>query len=117
MANHFRAPVQVRISVRGCLMSVAMIAGVMLAPSESTAQMPTGPPVAPVRVVTEDYFGTKVSDPYRYMENLTDPEVAKWFKEQNAYTRLVLSQIPGRVALLARIKELDQSGPPRVFDV
>jgi hypothetical protein len=32
-------------------------------------------------------------------------------------TRLALSRIPGRVALLARIKQLDQSGPPRVFDV
>jgi prolyl oligopeptidase len=117
MENHVWIPAQLRASKSGYLFCAAMIAGVMLAPSESTAQMPTGPPVAPVRVVTEDYFGTKVSDPYRYMENLTDPEVAKWFKEQNAYTRLVLSQIPGRVALLARIKELDQSGPPRVFDV
>jgi len=116
MANHFRVPVQVRISVRGYLMSVAMIASGMLAPSESIAQMPTAAPVAPVRVVTEDYFGTKVSDPYRYMENLNDPEVVEWFKEQDAYTRLILSQIPGRVALLARIKQLDQSGPSRVFD-
>jgi prolyl oligopeptidase len=67
-------------------------------------------------VVSEDYFGTKISDPYRYMEDLQDPEVVKWFSEQDAYTRLVLSWIPGREALLKRIQQLDESGPPRVFD-
>src|SRR5438093_467374 len=71
--------------------------------SEIVAQGPQAPPTAPVRVVTEDYFGTKISDPYRYMENLKDPEVVKWFSEQDAYTRVVLSRIPGREALLKRI--------------
>src|SRR5512139_348416 len=35
-------------------------------------------PVAPVRTVTDTYFGTRVDDPYRYFENKQDPEVAKW---------------------------------------
>ena len=88
----------------------------MFAMSGIVAQVPKAPPIAPVRVVNEDYFGTKISDPYRYMENLKDPEVVKWFSDQDAYTRLVLSRIPGREALLKRIKQLDESGPPRVFD-
>jgi len=61
------------------------------------------PPPAPVRPVTEDYFGTKVVDPYRYMEDLKNPEVEAWFKAQNDYTRAVLASIPGRDSLLARI--------------
>jgi prolyl oligopeptidase len=69
------------------------------------------PPVAPVREVVEDYHGTKVSDPYRYMENLKDPEVEAWFKGQNDYTRATLAKIPGRAKLLSRIRELDQSVP------
>ena len=69
----------------------------------------TSPPVAPVRPVTDDYFGTKVVDPYRYMENLQDPEVQKWMKAQNDCTHAVLAGIPGRSQLLARIRELDQS--------
>ncbi len=71
----------------------------------------TSPPVAPVREIVDDYFGTKVSDPYRYMENLKDPEVEAWFKGQNEYTRATLAKIPGRAKLLARIRELDQSVP------
>jgi prolyl oligopeptidase len=78
---------------------------------------PAGPPVAPVQVVTDEYFGTKVSDPYRYMEKLDTPEVQKWFKQQDDYTRSVLSQIPGRTALLARIKQFDQTGPPRILSM
>jgi prolyl oligopeptidase len=69
------------------------------------------PPVAPVRAVVDDYYGVKVADPYRYMENLKDPEVAAWFKGQNEYTRAALARIPGRAKLLTRVRELDQSVP------
>jgi prolyl oligopeptidase len=62
----------------------------------------------------DDYYGFKVADPYRYMENLKDPAVQAWFKGQNDYTRAVLERIPGRRALLARIKELDESTPALV---
>jgi prolyl oligopeptidase len=72
---------------------------------------PSSPPAAPVRPVTDDYYGTKVADPYRYMENLKNPEVQGWLKAQNDYTRAVLASLPGRAQLLARISELDQSVP------
>lgn len=64
------------------------------------------PPVAPVRPVTDTYFGTPVVDPYRYLENLKDPEVQSWMKAQAAYTRTVIDRIPGREALLDRIHTL-----------
>jgi len=71
----------------------------------------SSPPVAPVKPVTDDYYGTKVVDSYRYMENLKDPEVQAWMKAQNDHTRAALASIPGRPQLLARIRELDQSVP------
>src|ERR1700693_6265217 len=71
----------------------------------------TPPPVAQVRPVVDDYFGTKVTDPYRYMERLDNPEVAKWMKAQNDYTRRVLGRMSGRDQLLARIEQLDKSVP------
>lgn len=69
------------------------------------------PPVAPVRPVTDDYYGTKVVDPYRYMENLKDPEVQSWMKGQNDYARGQLARIPGRAQLLEHIRQFDQSAP------
>ncbi len=67
-------------------------------------------PKTPVREVTDDYFGTRVVDPYRWLENTSDPGVIAWMKQQNDYTRSVLAKIPGRDALLARISELDNAG-------
>ncbi|MDQ2798308.1 MAG: prolyl oligopeptidase family serine peptidase, partial [Armatimonadota bacterium] len=71
---------------------------------------PVAPPVAPVRPVTDTYFGTTLTDPYRWMENLGDPEVKAWFKGQADYTRGVLDKIPGRDTLAAQIKALDAAG-------
>lgn len=69
------------------------------------------PPVAPVRNVVDEHWGVKVDDPYRYMENLKDPEVQAWFKGQAEYTAGILRDIPGRDELLARIQELDAGRP------
>ncbi|PCE23827.1 hypothetical protein BWP39_29545 [Paraburkholderia acidicola] len=65
-----------------------------------------GQPVAPVRPVTNTYFGTPVVDPYRYMENLSDPEVQSWMKAQAAYTRKVIDSIPDRASLATHIQAL-----------
>lgn len=45
---------------------------------------------------TENYFGQTASDPYRWLENLKDPEVNDWFHKQAAYTNAVLAAIPGQ---------------------
>ena len=74
-------------------------------------------PVAPLRPVTDDYYGTKIVDNYRYMENLKDPEVQKWMRAQADYTRTVLDGLPGRAALLARINELIHLQPAVVADM
>ena len=67
------------------------------------------PPVAAVRPVTDDYFGTKVTDNYRWMEDMKSPELADWMKAQNDYTRAKLDAIPGRAALLAEISKYDNA--------
>jgi prolyl oligopeptidase len=84
--------------------------------AEARGQVITAP-VAPIRPVIDEYFGTRLTDPYRYLEDLKNPEVESWFKGQDAYTRSVLAGIPGRDALLARIRELDRSTPSKVRDV
>jgi prolyl oligopeptidase len=66
-------------------------------------------PVAPVRPVTDDYFGQKVVDNYRWMEDLASPEVQDWMKGQNAYTRDYLAKLPDQAALIKRVQELDNA--------
>lgn len=75
------------------------------------------PPQAPVKPVIETYFGTRVTDNYRYMENLQDPAVSAWMKAQADYTRRVLDAIPARAALLQRARELEASQSETVHDV
>jgi prolyl oligopeptidase len=62
-----------------------------------------GPPVAPAEPVVDDYFGTKITDPYRWMEDRTAPRFVAWAKAENAYARQVLDAIPGRDDLQTRI--------------
>ncbi len=72
---------------------------------------PTPPPVPRPRPYATTIYGTSVTDPYRYFENMQNPEVVSFFKDQNAYTRAVLGNLgPARDALFARIKELDNAG-------
>ena len=76
----------------------------------------TAPPVAAVKPVTDTYHGVTVTDGYRYMEDLSAPEVQQWARAQADHARATLDAIPGRAALLARIRELDASVKERVLD-
>src|SRR5690242_14988132 len=95
-------------------MWVWYVLAVLTAGATGADAPPTKPPIAPVRPVTDDYHGTKVTDPYRYFENFQDPEVRAWVKGQAEYARRTLGAIPGRNALLARIRELDAGAPYRL---
>ena len=55
----------------------------------------------------DDYHGTKVADPYRWLEDETSPETAAWIEAQNAVTFPYLERIPYREALRARVMELN----------
>ncbi len=91
------------LTCRGSLkVGLVLISGI----SASALAFGQDPPVAPVRPVTTDYFGTKVVDNYRYMEDLANPDVKAWMKAQADYTRAKLDAIPARKPLLDRIHAL-----------
>lgn len=54
----------------------------------------------------DTYFGTKVADPYRWLEDDLSAETAAWVKEQNAVTNAYLGKIPFRDAIKKRLTEL-----------
>ncbi|HZV76642.1 MAG TPA: prolyl oligopeptidase family serine peptidase [Candidatus Babeliales bacterium] len=89
--------------------SLALPAGRGLAPAAQG--FPTPPPVPSPRPVTENMYGTSVTDPYRYFEDMNDPVTVKFFKEQNAYARAVLARLgAARDRLFDRIAQLDNAG-------
>ena len=55
----------------------------------------------------DDYHGTKVADPYRWLEDESAPETAAWIAAQNNVTFPYLEAIPFREALRARVIELN----------
>ena len=62
------------------------------------------PTYLPTRTIdhVDAYHGTKVADPYRWLEDDTSPETAAWVEAQNKVTFAYLEQIPYRAQLLDR---------------
>ncbi|MBV9333090.1 MAG: S9 family peptidase, partial [Candidatus Eremiobacteraeota bacterium] len=84
------------------LLSVALLA---------VAAFPTPPPVPAARPVGVTRYGISVTDPYRYFENMNDPVVINFFREQNQYARAVLGNLgTPRQQLFDRIAALDNAG-------
>ncbi len=54
----------------------------------------------------DDYFGTKVPDPYRWLENDAAPEVAAWVEAQNKVTFAYLEKTPFRQKIKDRLTQL-----------
>lgn len=63
-------------------------------------------PVAAKDSTVDNYFGTSVADPYRWMENDTTTAVANWVAAENEVTAGYLSQIPYRDSIKNRLTEL-----------
>lgn len=54
----------------------------------------------------EVLHGVTIADPYRWLEDASDPRVAQWVSEQDLYAREQLRQVPERAGLAERLKEL-----------
>lgn len=54
----------------------------------------------------DEYFGTKISDPYRWLEDDRSAETAAWVVAENKVTNAYLDQIPFRNQLKERLEKL-----------
>ena len=63
-------------------------------------------PVARKVDVVDDYHGTKVADPYRWLEDPSSPGYREWIDAENALTERFLSAIPDRAELRDRLTAL-----------
>jgi len=73
---------------------------------QSTEEMSIKYPETQKGTVVDTYFGHKVSDPYRWLEDDMSDETAAWVKTQNETTFNYLSNIPYREQLKDRLSEL-----------
>ncbi len=77
--------------------------------NEQTMNYPAIPvsyPETATQDVSDDYFGTTVADPYRWLEDDNSEETGAWVKAQNAVTFGYLDKIPFRKAVRDRFEEL-----------
>ncbi len=56
--------------------------------------------------VVDDYYGTPVADPYRWLEDLQAPETHAWLEAQHRLTSTLLAAMPTRDPIKARLTEL-----------
>ncbi len=61
-------------------------------------------PVAPHDGTVDEYFGERVPDPFRPLENDTSAATKAWVEAENAVTHAYLDKIPFRGRLLDRLK-------------
>jgi prolyl oligopeptidase len=106
----------------GILFAVAFLVGASLIFTMTLHHMPSAPhgtaaddllphlPLSypPTRTVdaSDTYFGVKVSDPYRWLEDTKSPEAQAWLTAQNKFARSYLDALPGRTALALRFGQL-----------
>jgi prolyl oligopeptidase len=63
-------------------------------------------PVARKGTQVEAFFGVKVADPYRWLEDSDSAETRAWIDAENAVTFDYLSRVPERAAIKARLTKL-----------
>lgn len=91
------------------LMSTALVLGAC------TGKQKHEYPVTQKDNVVDEYFGTEVQDPYRWLENDTSAATVEWVEQQRTITGKYLESLPGRDEIREKITGLmnyEKIGPP-----
>ncbi len=87
------------------------LAGGFLLTGMFTSAAPAGAqalqyPAARKSDVVDDYHGTRVPDPYRWLEDPDSPESRAWIEAENRLTAAYLAEIPARSTIRERLTKL-----------
>src|SRR5438309_9507955 len=88
-------------SLAGGLFLTGMFTSAVPAPAQTLQY-----PAARKSDVVDDYHGTRVPDPYRWLEDPDSPESRTWIEAQNRLTAAYLAEIPARAAIRQRLTQL-----------
>ncbi|SRR5579884_308452 len=78
----------------------------MPAPRPSRPTPPGPPPPTRRNDHVDVIHGVEIHDPYRWLEDESDPAVQAWVEAQDAYSAAVLRRLPGRAAFRRRLRQL-----------
>src|SRR3989475_6489570 len=86
----------------GLVLAAMLVSGAGATPAAQTIQYP------PARTgdLVDDYHGTKVPDPYRWLEDVDAPQTRAWVEAENRVTFAYLEQIPERAQIHRRLTAL-----------
>ena len=88
------------------IMKKLMIASMMALTSTSMTAQKLTYPTTPKNGTVDEYFGQKVADPYRWLEDDNSAETARWVEAQNAVTSRFLNALPERPKLITRLTQV-----------
>ena len=94
-----------------------LVSVVWAADDSTTNTIQVGPPKAKVAPVEETIQGHKIVDPYRYLEDVDNPDTRQYVEQELAYTRSILDPLPGRDSIHQRLSQLltiGTIGPPQL---
>ena len=93
-----------------------LLLGAFVAVAASAATIPAAPPTK-AGSDADTVQGTRVADPYRWLENWDDPAVKNWSDAQNARTRAYLDALPYRGAVAGKLAMLIKAQSPSYAQV
>ena len=86
--------------------SLSLILGISLCAGAWAKDSPFKYPEARKGKQLDDFHGTAVADPYRWLEDPDSPDSRRWIEAENKVTFKFLDTIPQRAAIHTRLKEL-----------
>jgi prolyl oligopeptidase len=94
-----------RFTFAALIASASVFAGFSVS-AQTSAGPPLTYPAAARGTQVDDYHGTTVPDPYRWLEDVDAPATKAWVEAQNRLTDSFLSTVPHRTAIRNRLTEL-----------
>jgi len=105
--RHLRpsSPFSISTPVNASLVSAMVLIAAAL-PAQTTANAPLTYPAAVRGTQVDDYHGTSIADPYRWLEEVDAPATKTWVDAENRLTDSFLATIPERPAIKNRLTQL-----------
>lgn len=96
---------------------ILLASAIALTAAAAVAATIPAPPPTPKDATVDVVQGTNVPDPYRWLENWSDPKVVAWSEAQNSRTRAYLDALPSEKPLQQQLEKLITATSPAFFNL